>query len=89
MRVGTKELKNRLSHYLRAVRAGEPVEITDRGVVVAEIRRASNPRSHDAALVALERRGLATLPRGKVRDLGPVRRKKERLVSAMVIEDRR
>ena len=89
MRVGTKELKNRLSHYLRAVRAGEAVEVTDRGFVIAEIRSASDVGRHDAALVVLERQGLATLGRGKVRDVGPVRRKKKRLVSAMVLEDRR
>ena len=89
MRVGTKELKNRLSHYLRAVRAGEAVEVTDRGSVVAEIRPASDAGRHDAALVALERKGLATLGHGRIRDLGPVRRKKKRLLSAMVREDRR
>lgn len=36
--VGVKELKARLSEYLRYVKAGEPVLITDRGEVVAELR---------------------------------------------------
>lgn len=36
--VGIRELKNRLSEYLRLVRAGEHVLVTDRGEVVAEIR---------------------------------------------------
>jgi antitoxin (DNA-binding transcriptional repressor) of toxin-antitoxin stability system len=36
--VGLRELKNRLSEYIRQVRAGESVFITDRGAVVAEIR---------------------------------------------------
>jgi antitoxin (DNA-binding transcriptional repressor) of toxin-antitoxin stability system len=36
--VGIRELKNRLSEYLRAVRAGERVLVTDRGRVVAETR---------------------------------------------------
>jgi antitoxin (DNA-binding transcriptional repressor) of toxin-antitoxin stability system len=35
--VGIRELKNHLSHYLRMVRAGETVVITDRGEIVAEI----------------------------------------------------
>jgi len=35
--VGVKELKARLSEYLRYVKAGEPVLITDRGEVVAEL----------------------------------------------------
>jgi antitoxin (DNA-binding transcriptional repressor) of toxin-antitoxin stability system len=36
--VGIRELKNRLSEYLRLVRGGEVVQVTDRGEVVAELR---------------------------------------------------
>lgn len=36
--VGVRELKNRLSEYLRAVRRGERILVTDRGQVVAELR---------------------------------------------------
>ncbi len=36
--VGVKRLKARLSEYLRAVKRGEVVVVTDRGQVVAEIR---------------------------------------------------
>jgi hypothetical protein len=39
--VGVRELKNRLSEYLRLVRNGEEVLITDRGEVVAELRQPS------------------------------------------------
>ena len=35
--VGIRELKNRLSEYLRLVRAGERVLVTDRGEVIAEL----------------------------------------------------
>jgi antitoxin (DNA-binding transcriptional repressor) of toxin-antitoxin stability system len=35
--VGVRELKNRLSEYLRLVRAGERVLVTDRGEVIAEL----------------------------------------------------
>ena len=35
--VGLRELKNRLSEYVRLVRAGEHVQVTDRGQVVAEL----------------------------------------------------
>lgn len=35
--VGVRELKNRLSHYLRLVRTGERVLITNRGKEVAEV----------------------------------------------------
>ena len=43
--VGIRELKNRLSEYVRLVRQGEEILVTDRGVVVAELRR---PGSHAA-----------------------------------------
>jgi len=36
--VGIKQLKARLSEYLRAVKAGEVVLVTDRDEVVAELR---------------------------------------------------
>lgn len=39
--VAVKELKNRLSSYLREVRNGEVVLVTDRGRVVAELRQPS------------------------------------------------
>lgn len=39
--VAIKELKNRLSAYLREVRNGEIVLVTDRGRVVAELRQPS------------------------------------------------
>jgi antitoxin (DNA-binding transcriptional repressor) of toxin-antitoxin stability system len=37
--VAIKDLKNRLSAYLREVQAGEVVLVTDRGRVVAELRK--------------------------------------------------
>jgi antitoxin (DNA-binding transcriptional repressor) of toxin-antitoxin stability system len=37
--VAVKELKNRLSSYLRDVRGGEVVLVTDRGRVIAELRQ--------------------------------------------------
>ena len=69
--VGVRDLKNRLSSFLREVRAGESVLITDRGEVIAEI---GPPGSHSArtdiapGLQALARRGLATVgvPNGAV-----------------------
>jgi hypothetical protein len=36
--VGVKELKNNLSAYLREVRRGTRIFISDRGVIVAELR---------------------------------------------------
>ena len=60
--VGVRELKNRLSEYLRMVRRGEEILVTDRGEPVAELRQPSSA-SHTAAYPELERRARA----GKVR----------------------
>jgi antitoxin (DNA-binding transcriptional repressor) of toxin-antitoxin stability system len=62
--VGVRELKNRLSEYLRDVRAGERVLVTDRGEVVAELAPpgyGGGPNTVPAALLVLARQGLATL----------------------------
>ena len=59
--VGVRELKSRLSEYLRAVREGERVIVTDRGEPVAAIAPpdAADVRSLDPRLGGLVRRGLA------------------------------
>lgn len=50
--VGTRELKNHLSKYLRRVKAGEPVTITERGKPIGHIipiRQDLNTRLHTLA----------------------------------------
>src|SRR5579859_2759829 len=62
--VGLRELKNRLSEYVREVRSGEAVLVTDRGEVVAELippGQSSDERGTPSGLVALARRGQLTL----------------------------
>ncbi len=62
--VGLRELKNRLSAYVREVRRGHAVLVTDRGQVVAELRppdQVSPSARRDAALANLVNRGLLTL----------------------------
>lgn len=64
--VGVKELKAKLSEYLRSARAGETVLVTDRGRVVAELgppsgrAREAASSGIDALLADLEARGEAT-----------------------------
>ena len=67
--VGVKELKNRLSEYLRLVRAGERVLVTDRGEVIAELGppgTGADQVEMPPKLREMIRHGLATraLPRG-------------------------
>ena len=62
--VGLRDLKNRLSEYVRDVRSGEAVLVTDRGEVVAEIippGQRADERGMPWALVTLARRGYLTL----------------------------
>jgi prevent-host-death family protein len=58
--VGLRELKNRLSEFVREVRSGEDVLVTDRGEVVAELippgRRLDQP-GVPSGLVAFARKG--------------------------------
>ena len=62
--VGLRELKNRLSEYVRQVRAGQAVVVTDRGQVVAELRPPGQPppgQRVDTAVAGLVNRGLLIL----------------------------
>jgi antitoxin (DNA-binding transcriptional repressor) of toxin-antitoxin stability system len=59
-----KELRKRLSEYLREVRRGESVLVTDLGQAIAELsppRHVANDPDLPAALLALAKRGLVTL----------------------------
>jgi prevent-host-death family protein len=58
--VGIRELRNRLSEYVRRVRDGETILVTSHGEPVAELRSpSSNPEGVPAGLAELERRGIA------------------------------
>lgn len=62
--VGVRELKNRLSEYLRRVRQGETVLVTDRGNVIAQLAppgSVSAPDNLPPGLADLAKRGLASL----------------------------
>ena len=75
--VGLRELKNRLSEYVRMVRAGEHVHVTDRGHVVAELipPGAAVNREQHPGLAALERRGLLRPGARNSADLYPALRR--------------
>ena len=62
--VGLRELKNRLSEYVRQARSGEGVLVTDRGEVVAELNPPApgiDEGDVPSRLVELARRGQLTL----------------------------
>lgn len=76
--VGSKQLKNRLGAYLRLVRQGNAVQITDRGrpiacIIPAQSEVASEEADTLARLVAqgLVRPGSGRFTRGKATKLKP------------------
>lgn len=58
------ELKRRLSAYLRAVRSGEEIVVTDRGTPVARLVPMDEGFRRDERAAALVREGLARPPAG-------------------------
>ena len=92
--VGIRELKNSLSEYLRRVRAGESVLVTDRGEVVAELTppgRGSIDASVPSGVLALARRGLASV--GTAADASLYRslprKGRRRFTSAQLLDEER
>jgi prevent-host-death family protein len=92
--VGVRELKNKLSEYLRRVRLGESLLVTDRGEVVAELLppgQGQGDPSVPAGLQALAKRGLLTLGAPDGTDLYPalLRKQGERRSVAQLLDEER
>jgi prevent-host-death family protein len=90
--VGTRELKDRLTHYLRLVRQGTTLVVTDRGKPVAVVKPAEGQESGDVEdqLATLAVEGSISLPLGKgFLRKSPAIRGKGVLLSQAVLEDRR
>jgi antitoxin (DNA-binding transcriptional repressor) of toxin-antitoxin stability system len=90
--VGIRELKNQLTRYLRRVKQGEEIVVTERGRPVAVIHRirCDDPvASLEARLAGLALEGLVTLPTSK--PLKKVRSIKVKgpAISKSILEDRR
>ena len=60
------QLKAQLSHYLRRVKAGEEVIVTERGVPVARIVPIGSAAADDEHLQDIERQGLIRVGTGKL-----------------------
>jgi prevent-host-death family protein len=72
--VGLRELKNRLSEYVREVRSGECVLVTDRGEVVAELvppGQGTDKRGALSVLGVFARRGELSLGAPNAGELYP------------------
>lgn len=87
IQAGVKELKNGLSYYLREVKEGEKVLITERDKVIATIVPMERA-DEDSKLLSLVKEGFAVWKGGKpVGSRHPVKIK-GKTVSEMVLEDR-
>ncbi|MBN1314344.1 MAG: type II toxin-antitoxin system prevent-host-death family antitoxin [Anaerolineales bacterium] len=87
MNVGIRELKSRLSEYLRRVRAGEIVVITDRGEPVGRIVPVAQPL--EERLEALTQIGLVQWSGRKLAPISPVVQARGGMsVADLLIEDR-
>jgi antitoxin (DNA-binding transcriptional repressor) of toxin-antitoxin stability system len=65
-RVSVTELKNKLSEYLRRVKRGETIEVTERGRVVATLNAPTGAALDDDEREArLEREGILRRPSAK------------------------
>lgn len=89
--VGVKELKNRLTEYLRRTKRGEEVVVTERGKPIALIQPIHSvppAASLEARLAKLAAEGLVTLPTRRPRRVRPVK-VSGAPVSRTILEDRR
>ena len=66
--VSITQLKNSLSAYLRDVKAGEEVLITDRGRPIARLAPVSSSDSMEEHLEEMERKGLLRRGTGRLPD---------------------
>ena len=87
VRVGSRELKSRLSEYLRRVKAGQIITVTVRGKAVGQI--VPMKPSVEERIQIMVATGLADWNGQKLQAYRPVAKNQgERLLSDLVIEDR-
>ncbi|MDA2927673.1 type II toxin-antitoxin system prevent-host-death family antitoxin [Acidobacteria bacterium AH-259-G07] len=86
--VGVRELKNQLSRYLREVKRGRSITVTERGKVVALLVPA-NDGPDVRAVRELAKRGVGSWKGGKPTGAAHPPIIKGKSISQIVLEDRR
>ncbi len=71
-RIGVRELRQHASRYLELVKAGESVEVTERGELIAILTPPERARSARQRLLAAGRLLPAVSPNGRLRCSRPV-----------------
>jgi len=88
VRVGTRELKNKLSEYIRRVKKGQTVIVTERGNVVAQL--IPPQQSIEERIWAMVDAGLAEWNGKRPKSYQPkVVNRSGKLMSDIILEDRR
>ena len=90
--VGIKELKNRLTYYIRLAKQGEELVVTERGKPVAliqAIHSATDINTLEAKLARLAAQGHATLPGRKPLKSIKAIRIRGTPISRIIVEERR
>jgi prevent-host-death family protein len=85
--VGVRELKNRLSFYLKRVMGGERIEVTHRGKVIALLIPARTNKAPKELLTLVEE-GLASWGGGKPLGSSKPAKIRGQPLSELVLEDR-
>jgi prevent-host-death family protein len=82
-----RELKSRLSHYLRLTKAGESVVITERGIAIGRIVPVG--KRLDERLAAMQGAGQVQWSGRKLAPMKPAARVRgKRTVAELLVEDR-
>ncbi len=92
-KVGIKELKDKLTYYLKLTREGDSIIVTDRGAPVAIIHSLDiieETASTEEKLASLAKKGLIRLPKA-VRSLGRSKSVETtgQPASAIIVEERK
>ena len=88
VRVGTRELKNKLSEYIRRVKRGQTIIVTERGNIVAQL--IPPQQTIEERIWAMVDAGLADWNGKKLKPHKPkIINKSGKLLSDLIMEDRR
>jgi len=87
MRVGTRELKSKLSEYMRRVKSGQTIVVTEHGKPIGQIVPVK--ASLEERMQGMVAAGLAVWDGQKLKPYKPVAiNRGERQVSDLVVDDR-
>lgn len=85
-KVSVSRLKDQLSAYLKKVRAGQTVVVTDRNVPVARLEPVKHPDTEAERIAQLVLQGLVALPTAAPLSIEEIRRRRPVAPGAGVLE---